>query len=287
MRRHDYIESTLAGLRLPARAEVIGLVGRYLNTPIFAELADGLGHGVGEDRRVVLMASSHRGGERLGEVLESFWSLPAAGVVVLGGVARPDDVSRYARRGLPVVVVGDCVRMPNVACVGFDVEMVARVSVDHLAGSGRRRIGMIGPLIRSPSDGLDERGFLAAAHAAGVEGWVVRAAATFEGGRAALRRLVEGFRHVDGVVVGNDLMAMGVSREAADLCLRVPAQIAVISADDSGLGALMIPALTSVRPVHDRLVEAVAAALVRLIDEPGLSPEPVAVPVELVVRKSA
>lgn len=273
--------------RSPGRAGVVGLVGRDLSTPVFAQLAEGLQHGIGEDRRVALLASSHGDAGRLGEVLESFWSLPAEGVVVLGAVDRPDDVSRFARRGLPVVVVGDCVPMPNVACVGFDVEMVARDSVNHLAASGLRRIGMIGPPIRSPGAGPTESGFLAAAEAAGVEGAIVRAEATVQGGGAALRDLIEGFPGVDGVVAHNDLMAAGVIREATDLGIRIPTQIAVISADDMGLGALMIPALTSVRPDRERLVEAVTAALGRLIDEPGVSPEPVAVPVEVVARESA
>lgn len=270
-----------------ARAGIVGLVGSDLNAPVFAELADGLQHGIGEARRVVLLANSHGDGGRLGEVLESFWSLPVEGVVVLGAVDRPDDVSRFARRGLPVVMVGDCVHTPNVACVGLDFEMVARVSVDHLARSGLRRIGMIGPPIRSPGNSPTERGFLAAVEAAGVEGAIVRAEATIEGGGAALRDLMERFRGVDGVVAHNDLMATGFIRGAAELGIRVPARIAVISADDMGLGALVIPTLTFVRPIHEQLVGAVATALVRLIEEPGLRPEPVAVPVELVVRESA
>ena len=276
-----------AARRSPGRAGVVGLVGRDLNSPVFAQLAEGLRHGIGEGRRVVLLASSGGDAGRLGEVLESFWSIPAEGVVVLGGVDRPDDVSRFARRGLPVTLVGDCVPVPNVACVGFDVEMAARVSVNHLAASGLRRIGMIGPPIRSPGAGPTESGFLAAVETAGVEGAIVRAEATVSVGGAALRELIEAFPGVDGVVAHNDLMAAAVIREAADLGIRIPTQIAVVSADDTGLGALMIPALTSVRPVRERLIEAVTAALSRLLDEPGVSPEPVTVPVELVARESA
>ena len=283
----DYTARTPAAQESPAQAGVIGLIGRDLNAPVFAQLAEGLRYSIGERRRVVLLANSHGDGARLGEVLESFWSLPAEGVVVLGGVERPDDVSRVASRGMPVAVVGDCVPTPNVACVGVDLEMVARVSVDRMADSGRCRIAMIGPPTRSPDGGPTEGAFLAAVEAVGVEGVVVRAAATAEGGGAALRDLIGGFRGVDGVVAHNDLMASGVIRAAADLDMRVPAQIAVVSADDMGLGELLIPALTSVRPIQERLVEVVAAALGRLIEDPGTSPEPVTVPVELVVRESA
>ena len=287
MSGRDYETGALAVPGSPAGAGVVGLVGRDLNAPVFAELAEGLQHGIGEDRRVVLLASSHGGGGQLGEVLESFWSLPVEGVVVLGGVDRPEDVSRSARRGLPVVVVGDCVHTPNVACVGFDLGMVARMSVDRLAAAGRRRIGMISPPKGSPGSSPTERGFFAAVEAAGVEGAIVRAEATVSGGGSALRDLTEGFRGVGGVVVHNDLMAAGVIREAANLHIRVPSQLAVISAGDMGLGPLLIPALTCVRPARGQLVEAVTAALGRLIDEPGLHLEPVAVPVEFVVRESA
>ena len=280
-------ERALAAQGSAARAGVVGLVGRDTNAPVFAELAEGLRHGIGRDRRIVLLASSQGDDGRLGEVLELFWSLSAEWAVVLGDVDRPDDVSRFAGRGSPVVVVGDCVPMPNVACVGFDHEMAAQLSVDHLAGSGLRRIGMIGPPIRSRGGGSSARDFLAAVEAVGVEGAIVRAEATVSGGGAALRDLIEGFPGVDGVVVHNDIMAAGVIREAADLGIRIPDQIAVISNDDMGLGALVIPALTCVRPVRQRLVEAVTAALGRLIDEPGSSSEPVVVPVELVVRGSA
>lgn len=287
MSGRDYRTRPRAAHRSPAPAGVVGLVGRDLNAPVFADLAEGLQRGTGEDRRIVLLASSHGDAGRVGEVLESFRSLPAEGVVVLGGVDRPDDVSRFARRGLPVAVVGDRVHAPNVACVDFDLEMVAQVSVDHLASSGLRRIAMIGPPIRSSARSPTERGFLVAVQAAGVEGVIVRAAASVEGGGAALRDLMEGFRGVDGILAHNDLVATGVIREAGDLGIRVPTQIAVISAEDMGLGAQVIPALTVVRPIRGRLVDAVTTALQHLIDEPGSSPEPVVVPVELVVRESA
>ncbi len=273
-----------AGERFGAGAGVVGLVGRDLNTPVFVDLAEGLQHAIGDARRV-LLASWH--GDRLGEVLESFWSLPAEGVVVLGDVDRPDDVSRFARRGLPVVVVGDGVEVPNVARVILDPDMVARLPIDRLARSGRRRIGMIAPSHGSPGHSAGERDFLAAVDDAGLKGAIVRAQATVDGGGSALRGLIEGFPGMDGVVAHNDLMAVGAVREAADLGIRVPDQVAVISAEDMGHSGLVTPALTSVRPDNERLVEAVTSALGRLRDAPGLIPEIGVVPVELVVRQSA
>ena len=276
-----------AGRRAATVAGVVGLVGRELAAPVFAELAEGLQYNIRAGRRVVLLASSHGDAARLGEVLESLWSLPAAGVVVLGEVGRPDELARFAGRGLPVVVVGDRVEAPNVACVVLDLEMGARLSVDHLARSGRSRIGMIGPPTRSSERSLAASDFLAAVEAAGVRGAIVRAEASVEGGGTALRDLIEGFPGMDGVLAHDDLVAAGAIRETANLGIQVPAQLAVVSSDDTGRSLLVTPSLTSVRPVRDRLVEAVTSALGRLIDAPGRQPEPVVVPVELVVRESA
>lgn len=278
---------TPAGRRAATDVQIVGLVGREPAAPVFAELAEGLQHSIHADRRVVLLASSHDDAKRLGEVLESLWSLSAAGVVVLREVGRRDQLARFAGRGLPVVVVGDCVEAPNVACVCLDLEMGARLAVDHLAKSGRCRIGMIGPPPGSSGRSPAARDFLAAVGAAGVQGAIVRAEASVEGGGTALRDLIVGLPGMDGVLAHDDLMAAGAIREAADLGIPVPGQLAVISADDTGRSSLVIPSLTSVRPDHDRLVEAVTSALGQLMDSPGQRPEPVVVPVELVVRESA
>ena len=184
-------------------------------------------------------------------------------------------------------MVGDCVDAPNVACVVLDLDMGVRLAVDHLAKSGRCRIGMIGPPTGSSGRSHAARDFFTTVRAAGAQGAIIRAEASVEGGGTALRDLIEGFPGVDGVLAHNDVMATGAIREAADLGISVPDQLAVISADDTGLSSLVIPSLTCVRPDRDRLIEAVATALGRLVDSAGQRPETVVVPVELVVRESA
>lgn len=284
-RRH--VTRTAKGHGTTAGSGIVGLIGRDVVSPLVAELAEGLQQSIGGAQRILLLACSHGDARRLGEVLESFRSLPAEAVVVLGDVGPPELLARFARPSLPVVVVGDCVEASHVACVCFDLDAVARLGVEHMAGSGRRRIGMIGPRTGSPGRSTEERGFLAAAAAAGARGAVVRAEATVEGGGTGLRDLLERLRGMDGVLAHNDLVATGAVRSAADLGLRIPADIAVVSARDMGLSSLVIPALTSVRIDRDRLIEAVTDALGQLIDTPGRRPQPVVVPVELVVRESA
>ena len=266
---------------------IVGVVGHDLSAPSFVDFAEGLRHRIQEAGRVLLLASAEGDARQLSEVLDSLRSLHAEGVIVLGDVGWRARLAQFARHGPPVVVVGDCVEASNVACVGFDSEAAARLAVQHMAGTGRRRIGMIGlrhpPLGHSPS----EQDFLAAAEAAGVHGATVRAEATVEGGGSGLRALLERFRGMDGVLAHSDLMAIGAIRAARARGIRVPGDIAVVGADDTGTSALVTPALTTVRFDRERLVEAVTDALDQLIGTPGQRPETVVVPVELVVRESA
>ena len=266
---------------------IVGVVGHDLSAPSFVDFAEGLRHRIQEAGRVLLLASAEGDARQLSEVLDSLRSLHAEGVIVLGDAGWRARLAQFARHGPPVVVVGDCVEASNVACVGFDSEAAARLAVQHMAGTGRRRIGMIGlrhpPLGHSPS----EQDFLAAAEAAGVHGATVRAEATVEGGGSGLRALLERFRGMDGVLAHSDLMAIGAIRAARARGIRVPGDIAVVGADDTGTSALVTPALTTVRFDRERLVEAVTDALDQLIGTPGQRPETVVVPVELVVRESA
>ena len=266
---------------------IVGVVGHDLSAPSFVEFAEGLRHRIQEAGRILLLASAEGDARQLSEVLESLWSLPAEGVIAIGDIGWRAGLAQFARRGLPMVVVGDCVEASNVACVGFDSEAVARLAVEHLAGTGRRRIGMIGLRDLPPGQSPSEQDFLAAAEAAGVHGATVRAEATVEGGGAGLRALLDRFRGMDGVLAHNDLMAIGAVRAAVARGIRVPGDIAVVGADDTGIGALVTPALTVVRFDRDCLIEAVTDALDQLIDTPGQRLETVVVPVELVVRESA
>src|SRR5690606_39764175 len=75
---------------------------------------------------------------------------------------------------------------------------------------------------------------------------------SLEWGRSAARRLLdEGAPLPDGVVCGNDTIALGVLRELSAGGVRVPADVMVGGVDDIPFAALAEPALTTGRqPQH-------------------------------------
>lgn len=93
-------------------------------------------------------------------------------------------------------------------------------------------------------------------------------------------------RWPDAVVCGNDQMAIGVIRELLAAGVRVPADMAVAGFDNMHTGALMSPALTTVRQRIGLLAEHACARLLDRIADPALPPRVELLPTELVIRES-
>jgi DNA-binding LacI/PurR family transcriptional regulator len=174
-----------------------------------------------------------------------------------------------------------------------DVES-ARTAVDHLVSVGHRRIALIGgdtddPMAFTPP--LHRRdGYRDALQTAGLHadpalehlGYF-----TVEGGRAAMRRLLDLDDRPSAIFAESDEMAYGALREVRDAGLRVPDDVAVIGFDDQPLSELLD--LSTIRqPVVDQALD-ITTRLLALIAGDGeeLPAHPaVVLPTELVVRGS-
>lgn len=90
----------------------------------------------------------------------------------------------------------------------------------------------------------------------------------------------------DAVVAANDQMAIGVLRAFARAGIRVPEEIAVVGFDDIYAADMYETPLTTVYQPMRTLGERACARLLDRIATPGLAPEVVKLPTELVLRRS-
>lgn len=282
-----YRPNLLARGLITRRSGTVGLVVRSLTDPLAPELAASAQDSFREQGRSMFFASSDNDADRQGAVLQSLWSHAVDGMIV----APVRDTSRqlvdYSRRGVPIVAVGSLVDARNVTSVVFDLDAGFRLAVRYLLDTGRRSIGMIGS--RGSSDSLcpSEEGIGDACFDSDAWAQLVQVPPTVAGGAAGLEQLLELNPDLDGILACNDLVAIGAVRAAQARGRRVPVDIAVIGCNDIESSALVTPSLTTIRLDAVLLAGAVATALQGLIDEPGEQPDPVVLPVDLVVRDSA
>ncbi|XUL86227.1 LacI family DNA-binding transcriptional regulator [Streptomyces galilaeus] len=197
--------------------------------------------------------------------------------LILSTVGMGQADTDLFRTDYPVVLLGerifegpvDHVAMPNVDG--------ARAATAHLVENGCRRVAILyGP----PSDEIDMSslrfaGYQQALTEAGLdvhpELVVHLDEFTMRSGARAVRSLVRGGAHFDGIFCVTDTVAIGVLRGLADLDIAVPEQVKVIGFDGIDEGSYTVPSLSTVDPDHRAMARVAVDRLVARIA--GQTPE--------------
>jgi LacI family transcriptional regulator len=189
----------------------------------------------------------------------------------------------------PLVLVGRHPYLRDLTSVDVENHEGALGAVRHLIQLGHRRIGTItGPLHQAV--GMDRRdGYKQALVEAALTiraDLIAEGDFTQEGGRLAMRTLLELPEPPTAVFVASDTMASGALLASRELGVRVPQDVALVGFDDLPLASLVVPPLTTVRQPLYELGAAAAELLLKRLDRPEAPPEHLLLPTRLVVRQS-
>ena len=168
-----------------------------------------------------------------------------------------------------------------------DYAETGRLAAATLTGLGHRQIGLIrGEFVQS-ADTLREH-FLQACRDRGCATADLPEATTDfseEGGRRAALKLLVDRPDLTALMAGNDRMAIGALRAAAELGRSVPGSLSVMGVDDIPSARFTTPALTTIRHDHYAIGKRAAERLHRLASREIPSCQET-LPVDLVVRES-
>jgi DNA-binding LacI/PurR family transcriptional regulator len=206
------------------------------------------------------------------EAARAWAELRPVAVLVSGSGLGPKGVTVLKRSGVRAVVSLGPESVEGAHALLMDYEAVGHCAGSHLYDRGRRRIGVVVP----EEDGLESfstprlEGVRRALH--GTEATVTELPLAYTEESAA--RLAARWRDLglDAVFAYNDEYAMLLMRALQDEGVRVPADTAVIGADDLMLGRLLRPRLSTVHielPSGRELAELVD----RAVRNPGTAPE--------------
>ncbi|WP_351235649.1 LacI family DNA-binding transcriptional regulator [Streptomyces sp. NPDC002133] len=192
--------------------------------------------------------------------------------------------------GLPTVLAGRRSPKESLSYAGSDNLGGATEAVRHLISRGRTATATItGPLdmdvgrarLQGWRDAIREAG------SAADERLVATADFTEEGGKLAMRSLLERNPNLDSVFAASDVMAAGAMLELRRQGRRIPDDVAVVGFDDSYIARYTHPALTSVRQPVEGIGSAIARLLLDEIADPGVPRRHITLPTQLVVRRSS
>ncbi|NYD23625.1 substrate-binding domain-containing protein [Kineococcus aurantiacus] len=274
-----YRPNTTAQALRRGSSRLIGHVVPDLSNPLWAQFALAVDDVAAQRGYDVLLASTDGGAEAEHRRIDTLAARGVDALILTSVLARPDLVD-HTRPGVPLVLLNTFFEVPGLPSLGVDAFGGARTGTAHLLAHGHGPVGLV---IGGEAGELREQGWRAAARDAGVAaGPIARGEFSRHGGLEAGSRLLGGPDRPRSVFVSSDLQAVGVLRAAAELGLRVPQDLAVVSFDGTVETEFTNPQLTTVR----QPVAAMARAAVARVLDPGTGEERQVLPAELVVRAS-
>ncbi len=252
------------------RSQSVGLLIPDITNPYFAEAAKGVEEAAQREGFAVLLCDSEGDLRREAHYLEVLRERQVDGLIY---VTAGDGTSlRRTWPGRPLVVMDREVPGLPADTVTTDNERGAYEITRFLLQQGHRRIAFLaGPGHLAPAR-LRLRGYRRALREFKVSagsGLIRYGDFTVEGGRKAMRGLLEVSPPPTAVAAADDVMALGAVQAIEDAGLRVPADISVAGFDDIPVAALVRPPLTTVKqPVRRMGAVAVELLLAQLAARP-------------------
>ena len=224
------------------RTGMLGLVVADITNPVVFDIIRGAEQEATAAGYTLVIAESQESSENEAAAVERL--LPSVDGLVLATTRMPASAILDVARRKSVALINHSV--DGVRGVLPDVPAGVDQIMDHLAALGHRSVAYLaGP----ESSWISARRWTAILAAAEQRGMAIVEigphAPTIAGGRDALRRVTAS--RVTAVIAFNDLIAIGLMQQAADIGLAIPAALSVVGFDDIFGSELIVPALTTVR----------------------------------------
>ena len=283
------------------RSQLLTLAVPYIAHPYFSRLA----HAIAQEAELHgydLLIDETRGiPERELDVAAGYRKILTDGIL-FSPIAIDRHQMEGASTGTPIVLFGEQIRTRRIDSVMVDNVGSVRTLVEHLVGTGRRRIAFLGHVATGElgSSELRVKGYRDGLRDAGIDpdpAWVISVSHGASGsttygdysrevGYERTRQLLPRISEIDALVCANDLLAVGALRALREAAVRVPDDVAVTGWDDVPDGEYAVPALTTVAPDVEGIARLALRAVLRRLDDPEAPPKAATAKHRLVLRES-
>lgn len=266
------------------RSGTVGLVVDDITNPFYPELIQAISaHLAAADMRMVLWDSAGPGEEAAVDAIDQRL---VDGLVFTTAFDRSRALREAVRRGSPVVLVNRVVDGLPCDKVDSDNRAMARSVAYYLADAGHRRVGFIGGARGASTARTRETGFREGCRKCGLDLTVDNGQFAYDGGRAAMARLLGSRPVPTAVFCANDVSAFGALDELRYRGIGVPDDMWLVGFDDIAMASWELFSLTTVRQDLPEMAKAAVELLVARLNEPTAPPAHRRFPAALIPRRS-
>ena len=257
---------TLAG----GRSSTIGMIVSNLENPFFLDIfrtVENMAHAHGHE---VIVANTNYDSEQLVKSIRLMIGRRVAGVAAI--VSEMDDalIDELTRSRIRAVFYDVGRALPNITNIRVNYGKGIEKAVTYLHSLGHRRLGFIGhhTALGPLSDRKQALLQCIPKFVPRIEVRDVVDEDSLDGGRRAVRKLLQIGYDPTAIICVNDFMAIGALAELRDRGIAVPGDISVTGCDNIKLAEYCSPALTTIHIPRDAVGK---MAFDSLVDETGES----------------
>ena len=269
----------------------IGIIIPDIHNPHFWQYVDGIEQEAQATGYHLLVSSTSLDLKHEEDSLKDLARRRIDGLILQGFVEETKTTKRIfkqlIKRKLPIVVIGPTTVDVDSIWAGY--RAATNEVMAYLLSLQHQQIGFIYG-VKTPILGEDRllpyKENLAEAGLPIDESVIINCGHTIEDGYQAALQLLRRSPRVTAVITINDLLAIGVLRAAADLNIRIPSQLSVVSYDDITIANYLIPRLTTVSKEPVKFGREAMKLLLARIQEPDRPIQKIEMPIRFIVRES-
>ena len=248
----NYQPNELARALFRQRSNILGVIMPSVEHPFFGKLLQSIEKYASLAGFKIMLCLSRQDTAKEIEYLQMLQGNKVDGIILS---SRSADIHAYLRKEFPFVTV-DRILDQAIPCVSGDNYLGGCLATQHLIDRGCRKLAHItGPQGLQLQANRRDEAFIDTCKRNGIEPIVV---STLESNFSNLdyyrdiENLLTGHA-VDGLFLGNDIMAAQAMQIAARLGVSIPDQLKIVGFDDISLASLTTPALTTIRQPVDEI----------------------------------
>jgi len=244
--RLGYRPNALASSLASKQVRTIGVLLNDLSNPFFAQVYEALAEQAEVKGYAILLGAGQRSRDREQAIVSGFLSHRVAGVILVSPRMSAASIA-HLTSGIPAVIVGRDLRVPDVDLITNDEGIGVRAAVDHLVGLGHQDIVHVSGG-RGAGEAERRTAYVAAMRAAGLTSRtrVIAGDFTEHAGQSAARELLQSRDLPTAVLAANDMVAVGLMGTLESAGVTVPGEVSIVGYDNLALSELSMIALTSV-----------------------------------------
>lgn len=250
----NYQPSMVARGLAGKRMKIIALILPDITNPFFAELARAVEDASRKYGYTVFLCNSDDQGDKEKSYIDVLTRKYIDGIIIASNTFGQDEINKLKKSAIPIVVLDRASVMDGCSVIRSTNYLGAQMAVEHLIDVGCTQVGHIcGP---QEFVTAKER-LLGYKKVAEQFAWytltlTVGSDFTINGGKEAIKVLLQRHPKIDGVFAGNDLIAIGVLKQLHAMGIKVPEQIAVCGFDGIQITQITQPELTTIaQPIYD------------------------------------